>query len=378
MSGLAVVVDVEVPVVRSPRVLQVEGIFDMDPAQYSRRRWEVALPLDEREWNIGLIVGPSGSGKTTVARALWPEQMTGRYEWPDDRSVLDAFPDDLSTADVVALLSSVGFSSPPAWLRPYRVLSTGEQFRVQMARILAESAPGTLGVADEYTSVVDRTVARIGSAALAKTIRSRGQRFVAVTCHEDVIDWLQPDWVYEPATGDFAWRFLQRRPPITLEIRRVSKDLWRLFSPHHYLSTELAYSAYCFVALYDGRPVCFSAWLPFPHSTLRRVRREHRTVCLPDYQGVGIGNATSEYIGSLWRALGYRAISTTSNPAMVTHRARSPKWIMHRRPSRTPAGDTGHSKDLSRTRANKRLSAGFEYVGEPLERALAECILASR
>ena len=41
-------------------------------------------------------------------------------------------------------------------------------------------------VFDEYTSVVDRTVAQIGTAALAKTVRARGQQFVAVTCHEDV------------------------------------------------------------------------------------------------------------------------------------------------------------------------------------------------
>ena len=83
---------------------------------------------------------------------------------------------------------------------------------------------------DEFTSVVDRTVARIGSAALARTVRGRGLRFVAVSCHDDIIDWLQPDWVYRPAlavggektdAGDaFTWRLLRRRPRIVVEVSR--------------------------------------------------------------------------------------------------------------------------------------------------------------
>ena len=136
--------------------------------------------------------------------------------WPKGQSVLDAFPAGMAIKDVVALLSSVGFSSPPSWLRPFHVLSTGEQFRVGLARLLAH-APD-LAVMDEYTSVVDRTVAQVGSAALAKAVRQRGLRFVAVTCHEDVEAWLNPDWVYRPAERRFARRSLCRRPRITLAV----------------------------------------------------------------------------------------------------------------------------------------------------------------
>jgi hypothetical protein len=59
---------------------------------------------------------------------------------------------------------------------------------------------------DEFTSVVDRNVARIGSAAVAKAIRA-GQirrRFVAVTCHYDVLEWLEPDWMIDMATREFV------------------------------------------------------------------------------------------------------------------------------------------------------------------------------
>src|SRR5690606_16358303 len=113
-----------------------------------------------------------------------------------------------------------GFSSPPAWLRPFHVLSNGEQFRVTMARALAESVG--LVVVDEFTSVVDRTVAQIGSAAIAKAVRRRGGRFIAVACHYDIADWLEPDWIYEPHTARFA-RDRLRRPDIEIAVRRVHR-----------------------------------------------------------------------------------------------------------------------------------------------------------
>jgi ABC-type ATPase involved in cell division len=355
---------VQSPVVASPRVLQVRGIFDLPSDERSEVKWDVEMPLGERPWNVGLIVGPSGCGKTTIARRLWPEEMGAEAQWPVDRSILDAFPENMPIKDVVGLLSSVGFSSPPAWLRPYHVLSTGQQFRARLARLLAE-CPG-LAVMDEFTSVVDRTVAQIGSHALAKTVRARKQRFVAVTCHEDVEAWLNPDWVYQPAAGTFAWRFLQRRPAIELEIGRVGPEAWRLFKPHHYLSGNLAPTAVALGAFWNERIVAFSAWLPA--FTRRGGRREHRTVVLPDYQGAGIGHALSSYIASLWKALGIRACSTTTHPAFVAARLRSGDWRMIRKPSLA----NGRSKVRH---ALTRLTAGFEYVGKAGDISVARRLL---
>src|SRR4030095_13282412 len=86
-------------------------------------------------------------------------------DWPLDRSVVDAFPSRLSVKDVIGALTSVGFGSPPSWLRPYQALSTGEQFRATAARALAEAASreAPLVVLDEFTSVVDRQVAQVAS-----------------------------------------------------------------------------------------------------------------------------------------------------------------------------------------------------------------------
>lgn len=364
-------ITVQTPVVVSPRVQQVAGLFDLPLAPISRLEWHVQLPFDAQPWHIGLITGPSGCGKSTIARQLWPDAInhSANFAWPEDGSVLDAFPANLSIKDITALLSAVGFSSPPAWLRPFGVLSTGQQFRVTLARLLAESPE--LCVMDEYTSVVDRTVAQIGSAALARTVRQRKQRFVAVTCHDDVEAWLQPDWVYYPAVGRFTWRCLQRRPAIELEIGRCKAEAWPLFRPHHYLSHDLHPSAVCFLAAWQDRPVAFSAWLPFV-SAGPPARREHRTVTLPDYQGVGIGFALSSFCASLWKALGYRALSTTTHPAFIAARCRSKEWRMTRKPSFA----SGHERRLKH--ATTRLTAGFEYVGPALDYVTAARMMSSR
>jgi GNAT superfamily N-acetyltransferase len=359
------------PVADSPRVEQVRGLFDLSPSKTSEVAWTCCLPrrLAESPWNVGLIVGPSGCGKSTTARHLWPDAFRPAAPPPPDRAVVDLFPPEMSVKEVTALLSSVGFSSPPAWLRPFPVLSTGQQFRVNLALLLA-SAPSPC-VADEFTSVVDRTVACIGSAALARTVRSRDQQFVAVTCHEDVEPWLQPDWVYRPAEDLFQWRSLQRRPPVQLTVVRCAPSAWPLFSPHHYLSSALTPGAACFLATWEEQPVAFSAWLRFFGSGPKAMR-EHRTVTLPDYQGVGIGSALSAWCASLWRGLGFRALSTTTHPALIASRTRSPLWRMHRAPSL--AGRSA-ARERHMKHATTRLTAGFEYVGPPLPGPQARLLL---
>ncbi|MSR59522.1 MAG: ABC transporter ATP-binding protein [Planctomycetaceae bacterium] len=346
-------------VVRTPRVMQLEGLFDLPPDERSGRAWSVDLPLEERDWQIGLIVGPSGCGKTTLARELFPTAIREAFDWPADRALIDGFPEGLGIREITRLLSSVGFSSPPSWLRPFRVLSNGEQFRATIARALAQSPE--LALIDEFTSVVDRTVAQIGSAAIARTVRRSGRRFVAVSCHFDIVDWLQPDWTYDPATEQFEWRSLQRRPPISLEIVRCVAARWKVFRQHHYLSGDLNRVARCFEARVAGRPAAFTAVLSHPNRS-GGFWREHRTVCLPDFQGVGIGHALSEYVASLFQATGKRYLSITSHPGMIQHRLRSSHWVMYRAPS-LGRKNTGREPAFNRTAALCRRTAGFRYVG---------------
>jgi ABC-type ATPase involved in cell division len=362
VTGLEIVR--EVAIARTGRVQQLEGMFDVPPSKASEIRWRLDFKLD-RPWNIGLIVGPSGSGKSTVARELFGAKLVSGWDWPEEKAVVDGFPAGMSIVEITAVLSSVGFSSPPAWLKPFRVLSNGEQFRVNLARTLAES-PG-LAVVDEFTSVVDRTVAQVGSAAVAKAVRSTGRQFIAVSCHYDIEEWLQPDWKLELPSGKLTWRLLRRRPEIPLCIRRTNAAAWELFRHHHYLNHGLNRAAACFVATVNGRPAAFTAVLHAPHAS-GGYWREHRTVCLPDFQGVGIGNAMSEYIASLYVCKGKAYRSTTSHPAMIRHRLRSANWFCNRKPSFTAPQKAGKKRKqkaaaVVKDNAIYRLTASFEWIG---------------
>ncbi len=97
------------------RTLQVSGMFDIPPSPVSEVTWDYQLPIDERAWNVGLIVGPSGAGKSTIARETFGEAVVTDFDWPHDRSVLDAFPSEMSIKEVVGFMTSVGFGSPPSW-----------------------------------------------------------------------------------------------------------------------------------------------------------------------------------------------------------------------------------------------------------------------
>jgi GNAT superfamily N-acetyltransferase len=367
---------VECPVYDSFRVRQVAGLFDVRLAETCREQFEIEIPSAEEDWTIGAIVGPSGSGKSTVARQAFGDRLYTGHDWPADRAVVDGF-GDLPIKQIAHALTSVGFSTPPSWIKPYAVLSGGERFRCDLARALLlgsgnspaaqdgkDSIAGEppLVVFDEFTSVVDRTVARIGSAAVAKGIRSGriARRFVAVSCHYDILEWLEPDWTLDMARGRLQRRRL-RRPRIELRLFRSHWRAWELFKRHHYLSADLNRAAHCYVALFDGAPVAFCAVLSLMGRKHRR--RISRMVVLPDYQGVGIGARVLDAVADLYRRRGERMNIVTSHPSMIAGLDRSPRWrLIACRP-------TGYARDrLVAAKHRRSCSLGrsvvsFEYVG---------------
>ncbi|MFW6145726.1 MAG: GNAT family N-acetyltransferase [Planctomycetota bacterium] len=338
------------------RVQQVAGLFDVPLTARSERRFRVEVPDLDEEWTLGAIVGPSGSGKTTIAREAFSAYLCRSQPWPETAAVIDGF-GDVPTRDVVRTLSAVGLASPPAWVRPYRTLSNGERFRCDLARAL--SANAKLAVVDEFTSVVDRTVGRIGSAAVAKAVRGGrvgARRFVAVSCHYDILEWLAPDWVVDMATGELARGRLQC-PPLRLDLDRCTRDTWRLFARHHYLSGTLHPSAQCYVATWAGEPVAFAAVLPVMGR--KGFRRISRLVVGPDYQGVGIGGAVIDAVADLYARRGLRVTVTTGHPTLMHVLSRSPRWRFRKLARTGRKGHTaiGHRAITSRGRA----VGSFEY-----------------
>jgi ABC-type ATPase with predicted acetyltransferase domain len=161
------------------------------------------------QWNIGVIVGSSGTGKTTIANDIFG--ITTKKEY-DNLPIIESINSNKTIDEIVDVFNKVGFSSPPSWLKPYNVLSNGEKMRVDIASAILSQ--NDIIVFDEFTSVVDRTVATIGSYAIAKYIRKQNKKFVAVSCHNDILNWLEPDWIFDTN----QMRFFQQGTVNTLNI----------------------------------------------------------------------------------------------------------------------------------------------------------------
>jgi len=153
--------------------------------------WKMPTKLPTK-FKLGVIVGSSGSGKSTILKKFGLEQNP---IWEPNKSIVSHFktPDE-----AINKLGSVGLNSVPSWYKPYSVLSNGEKFRADLARKIKSNV-----VIDEFTSVVDRAVAKAASVSLSRYIKNNGlENIVLSTCHRDILEWLEPDWVLDTDTGE--------------------------------------------------------------------------------------------------------------------------------------------------------------------------------
>ena len=173
------------------RVAKVMADFDVS-IEHSFEHFIGEIKLPEK-WNIGVIVGASGTGKSTIAKELFSDCYIKQFEY-NAKSVIDDMPKSKSVDEIEKMFYAVGFGSVPSWLKPYNVLSNGEKMRVDLAKALLEKDKVCF---DEFTSVVDRNVAQTACIAINKTIKTQNKQFIAVSCHYDILEWLQPDWVFD-------------------------------------------------------------------------------------------------------------------------------------------------------------------------------------
>jgi ABC-type iron transport system FetAB ATPase subunit len=335
-------------------------MFDVPQQKAQSREWKGEVPIDAQDWNVGLIVGPSGSGKTLIAKQLFGE-IEPHLSW-DGKGVIDCFDVNHGIQEIADICQAVGFNTVPAWLRPFSVLSNGEKFRVDLARRLLQEADPI--VIDEFTSVIDRQVAKIGSHAVQKYARRRDRRVVAVSCHYDIIEWLQPDWIVEMPLVSFTRRLLQRRPALQVDIQRVEYAAWEIFAPFHYMSAELHKAARCFALFVEGQMASFAGALFRPHAKVNDIYGISRLVTLPDYQGLGLAFVLVDTLGAAFKALGYRLHTYPAHPNLIRAFDRSSAWRMTRPPGIV---GTSHSKKSQLPRMGGRPCAVFEYVGPKME-----------
>lgn len=316
-------------------------------------QYEVPPELLSEDFNLGVIVGASGTGKTTMLAQF------GTHHTPTwgRRSIASHFED---ADDANERLSAAGLMSVPEWVKPYRALSNGQRFRADLARSLHDEA-----VLDEFTSVVDRNVAKAASASMARYIRHNDvQRVVIATCHRDVLEFLEPDWVIDTDKGQYAVGRWLRRPRLVLDVHACDPSLWWRFAPYHYLSESLNKASQCYMALWDGDLVAFASVMTYPSGTVKNAYRLHRLVVHPDYQGLGMGMSLSDGLAEYYHRNGKRFFVKTAHPRLGGYNDNSPLW---RPTSKNHMRRNDAVKAEGRTRwdMNKdRWTYSHEYIGE--------------
>lgn len=336
----------------------------------NKEETSVKIPINFSEcktfdWNIGVIYGGSGTGKTTLLKEFGD---LSEAKFDDKKPLISNF-DWLEPKEATFLLSAMGLASVPTWLRPYSLLSNGEQYRASLAYKVGKAKKNDVILIDEFTSVVDRDVAKAMSNALQKYIRRHNKKIILASCHFDIMEWLLPDWTYSPLKGRLERASCRRqRPKIELQIFRCRYETWDIFKHHHYMSENLNKAAKCFVLTLNDKPVAFMAILPFPHGNIKNGFRISRIVVLPDYQGLGLGFVIINYFGSLYAKDGKTIYIKTSNPALFGAMSKNTdKWQLVGETKKENLNTDKIKKNQKTNNMGFRnaITKSYKYIGTP-------------
>lgn len=355
----------------SYRCQRAANSLDIDITKKLTHVLDVAANLTS-PFNIGLIVGASGSGKTTLAHTIFGAACFLPI-LDLNRTVLDQLPVAFDYDECAKYLNGIGLNSVPCWIRPASTLSNGQRTRAEAALHLAHSKPDETCAIDEWTSVVDRTVAKAMSHCVQKLARKLNRRFVLCSCHYDVVDWLCPDWVIDCNKGTFTtydtahWDAKKKSRQLRFDIRQVPRTTWRYFSKYHYLTERLPGGLiYTFGLFHENEQIgfqCFANYVPKRREHLRMQMHSNRTVIHPDYCGLGLGikliDATSAEM--LRRGFDIRA-KYTSEPVFRAMR-NNPAWKLL--DTHTQLGKTSTGGNMMRQAGFREnvTTYSFKFIG---------------
>lgn len=306
------------------------------------------------DFNIGVIVGASGTGKSTLLNNFG---IPKTLEWNKNKSIASHFKD---SEDASKRLNAAGLMSVPDYVKPFHVLSNGQKFRANLARLLEPNA-----VIDEYTSVVDRNVAKATSVAMSRYIKQNNiKNIVLATVHRDILEFLEPDWVIDTDRGEWTTGRWLQRPNLVIDVYSASHTIWGYFSANHYLTDKLNKASHSYIALWENQLVGFISVMAYPSGTVENAWREHRLVIHPDYQGLGIGPKLSEIVAQHYLDNKKRYFSKTSHPRLGGYRDNSKLWKPTSKNHMKRTDGTNHKKILKWKINPNRWSFSHEYIGK--------------
>lgn len=364
---------------RSFHAVRAANSLDIDVDKKSTHEFSVTCDLDA-PYSVGLILGASGSGKSTLARRIFGDDCFKTF-LDDKTAVIDQFPEGMSYDDRATALNGIGLTSVPCWIKPAGTLSNGQKARAEAALALCLGDSHRL-VIDEWTSVVDRTVAKVMSHCVQKYARKNGKSVVLVACHSDIIEWLDPDWIIDCNSQ----RFIDRRSlrpareeKLLFEVREVTGHAWARFSKYHYLNAGRVGGRCLHFGLFHNDEqigyACLVNYVPWTDKTKPMMMHVSRVVVHPDFAGMGLGVKLSDAVAREGVKLGYRVLIKMSSTPMYKSMSKSSLWKfmkVDRQIGRMKSGAIRHHAN-NRTARTASQTGGFrenvktytfEFVGK--------------
>lgn len=104
------------------------------------------------------------------------------------------------------------------------------------------------------------------------------------------------------------------------------------------------------------------------------VKRVHRFVTLPDYQGIGIGRHFIDFVAAVYKGQGLKFNLITTTPALRFALERSDNWFLRRSGHVQKPGNVKHlSEDrykighIVKSFSCDRVTYSFDYIGDAIE-----------
>lgn len=134
-----------------------------------------------------------------------------------------------------------------------------------------------------------------------------------------------------------------------------------MFSKYHYLSASHNNAANVFICIVNDEIAGFISVLHFPHPKVKNLRKVHRLVVLPDYQGLGIGGRMLNEIAKIYCNQKYRFSIVTSQPNLINSLKKSKEWICKNFGRKKPHLGVLKNTQNSKSGSENRLTIVFEY-----------------
>jgi hypothetical protein len=211
------------------------------------------------------------------------------------------------------------------------------------------------------------------SHCVAKHARRSQRKIVLLSCHYDVIEWLNPDWVIDCNEQKFVDRRLlhpsdrQRKESLDFEMREASRDTWKSFSKYHYLNDKLpGGSIYTFGLFHGPNQIgfqCFANYVPTRKNTTP-IYHSNRTIIHPDYAGFGLGLKLIDVSSAFMKkTYGYRIMAKFSSLPIYKSMMKSPCWRLLETKRQIGRMNVGGNIDRKSGYRENIKTFSFEFIG---------------